>query len=60
MRQTEDKQSEVCIEFCLGSKALGFMSVRICRKSRSLEKKNGEKKRGMQACEWGTKGLDDR
>lgn len=45
MKQTEDKQPGVCSEFCLGSEALGFMSVRIWRKSCSLEKKSGERKR---------------
>lgn len=35
--------------FCLGSEALGFMSVRIWRKSCSLEKKNGKKKRERDA-----------
>lgn len=46
MKQTEHKQPGVCGEFCLGSEALGFMSVRIWRKSCSLEKKSGEQKRG--------------
>lgn len=45
MEQTEDKQPGVCREFCLGSEALGFMSVRIWRKSCSPEKKSGERKR---------------
>lgn len=45
MKQTEDKQPEVCSKVCLGSEALGFMSVRIWRKSCSLEGKSGEKKR---------------
>ena len=45
MKQTEDKQPGVCSKFYLGSEALGFMSVRIWRKSCSLEKKSGEKQR---------------
>lgn len=35
----------VCSEFCLGSEALGFMSVGIWRKSCSLEEKSGERMR---------------
>lgn len=46
MKQTEDQQPQVCSEFCFsGSEALGFMSVRIWRKSCSLEGKSAERKR---------------
>lgn len=61
MKQTEDKQPGVCSGFCLGSEVLGFMSVRVWRKSCSLEEKaQREKESGMQGDVWGTKGLDDR
>lgn len=42
MKQTEDKQPGLCGQCCLGSAALGFMSVRIWRKSCSPETKCGE------------------
>lgn len=45
MKQTEGEQPGVCSEFCLGSEALGFMSVRIWRKSCSLEEKSGQRMR---------------
>lgn len=42
MKQAEDRQPGLCGRCCLGSAALGFMSVRIWRKSCSPETKCGE------------------